>query len=60
MGRRKKENIENVKKEIIVFSSANWELKKDGVNVIISSGSGFYNEERDNANVELKITVEEL
>ena len=43
-----------------VYCGENWSLEKDGVNIYVKSATGFYNEERDNAETKLRITVEEI
>lgn len=58
MGRKKDE--QKAISELEVYCGENWSLEKDGVNIYIKSGTGFYNEERENAKVKLKISVEEL
>lgn len=50
---------EKAKQELEVWAS-NCKLSKDGVNIKIESGSGFFDDKRDNAPNKIKITVEEL
>ena len=48
------------KQELNVWTAKSYELVKDGDKVALVSGSGFYDEKRDNADINLKVTVEEL
>lgn len=48
------------KKVLEVWTSDNWKLEKDGANIRIISGSGFYDKKRDNAPVKIAISIEEL
>jgi len=56
----KKKDVEKKAKELIVYCGENYSLEKDGVNIYIKSATGFFNEERENAKVKLRISVEEL
>lgn len=56
----KKKEEKNVSSELEVYCGENWSLEKDGVNIYIKSATGFYNDERENAKVKLRILIEEL
>lgn len=41
-----------------VWCGKSWSVVKDGLSISVTSGTGFYNEKRDNANVNLIIIAE--